>query len=44
MVYSTVGRSWRARLGTTKDARKSGRKLFPVHRKATVWLSAASKV
>jgi hypothetical protein len=28
--------SWRARLGTTKDARKIGRKLFPVHRKATV--------
>jgi len=41
-----IGRSssWRARLGTKKDARKIGRKLFPVHRKATVWLSAASKV
>src|ERR1700722_3407382 len=37
-------RSWSARLGTTKDARKIGRKLFPVHRKATVWFSAASKV
>jgi hypothetical protein len=31
-------------LGTTKDARKIGRKLFPVHRKAAVWPSAASKV
>ena|SRR5450759_849443 len=41
---SAVRRSWSARLGTTKDARKIGRKLFPVHRKATVWLSAASKV
>jgi len=27
-----------------KDARKIGRKPFPVHRKAVVWLSAASKV
>jgi hypothetical protein len=41
---SAVRRSWIARLGTTKEARKIGRKLFPVHRKATVWLSAASKV
>jgi len=41
---SAVRRSWSARLGTTKEARKIGRKLFPVHRKATVWFSAASKV
>ena len=41
---SAVRRSWSARLGTTKDARKIDRKLFPVHRKATVWLPAASKV
>jgi hypothetical protein len=41
---SATRRSWSARLGTTKDARKIGRMLFPVHRKATVWLSAASKV
>ena len=41
---SATRRSWSAMLGTTKDARKIGRKLFPVHRKATVWLSAASKV
>src|ERR1039458_7996609 len=37
---SASRRSWSARLGTTKDARKIGRKLFPVHRKATVWFSA----
>ncbi len=37
-------RSWSARLGTTKDARKIGRKLFPVHRNAMVSPSAASKV
>jgi hypothetical protein len=36
-----VRRSWSARLGTTKDARKIGRKLFPVHRKAMVWFSAS---
>lgn len=41
---SASRRSWSARLGTTKDARKIGSKLFPVHRKATVWLSATSKV
>jgi membrane-associated phospholipid phosphatase len=41
---SAVRRSWIARLGTTKEARKIGRKLFPVARKATVWPSAASKV
>ena len=41
---SAVRRSWSARLGTTKDATKIGRKLFPVARKATVWPSAASKV
>ena len=28
----------------TKDARKIGKNLFPVHRKATISLSAASKV
>jgi hypothetical protein len=32
-----------ARLGTTKEARKSGKNLFPVHRKATTSPSAASK-
>ena len=32
-----------AKLGTMKDARKIGRNLFPVHRKATVSPSAASK-
>ena len=41
---SASRRSRSARLGTTKDARKIGRELFPVHRKATVWLSAPSKV
>src|SRR5664279_6571565 len=41
---SASRRNWSARLGTTKDARKIGRKLFPVHRKATVWPSAASNV
>jgi hypothetical protein len=41
---SASRRSWSARPGTTKDARNIGRKLFPVHRKATVWLSAAPKV
>jgi hypothetical protein len=33
-----------AQLGTTKDARKIGKSLFPVHRKATISSSAASKV
>src|SRR5215471_1612879 len=33
-----------ARLGTTKDARKRGKNLLPVHRKATTSPSAASKV
>ena len=33
-----------ARLGTTKDRRKIGKMLFPLHRKATVSPSAASKV
>ena len=33
-----------ARLGNTNDARKIGRILFPVHRKAMVSFSAASKV
>jgi hypothetical protein len=33
-----------ARLGTTKDARKIGKNLFPVHRKATTSPSAALKV
>jgi len=33
-----------ARLGTTKDARKIGKGLFPPHRKATMSPSAASKV
>lgn len=33
-----------ARLGTMKDKRKIGKMLFPVHRKATVSPSAASKV
>jgi hypothetical protein len=36
--------SFSASLGTTKDARKIGRGLFPVHRKATISSSAASKV
>jgi hypothetical protein len=36
--------SFRASLGTTKDARKIGKSLFPVHRKATISSSAASKV
>jgi hypothetical protein len=36
--------SFSASPGTTKDARKIGRSLFPVHRKATVSCSAASKV
>jgi hypothetical protein len=33
-----------ARLGTTKDARKIGKNLLPVHRKAITSPSAASKV
>ena len=33
-----------ARLGTTKDKRKIGKMLFPLHRKATISPSAASKV
>src|SRR5580704_17737649 len=36
--------SFRASLGTTKDARNIGKSLFPVHRKATISSSAASKV
>jgi len=36
--------SSRASLGTTKDARKIGKNLVPVHRKATISSSAASKV
>jgi hypothetical protein len=36
--------SFSASLGTTKDARKIGKNLFPVHRKATISSSAASKV
>jgi hypothetical protein len=36
--------SFSASLGTAKDARKIGKSLFPVHRKATVSSSAASKV
>ena len=36
--------SFNASLGTTKDARKIGKSLFPVHRKATISSSAASKV
>ena len=36
--------SFSASLGTTKDARKIGKGLFPVHRKATISSSAASKV
>ena len=35
--------SFSASPGTTKDARKIGKGLFPVHRKATVSPSAASK-
>jgi hypothetical protein len=36
--------SFSASLGTAKDARKIGKSLFPVHRKATISSSAASKV
>ena len=36
--------SFSASLGTAKDARKIGKSLFPVHRKATISYSAASKV
>ena len=36
--------SFSASLGTTKDARKIGKNLFPVHRKATISSSPASKV
>ena len=36
--------SFNASLGTTKEARKIGKNLFPVHRKATISPSAASKV
>lgn len=36
--------SFSASLGTMKDARKIGKNLFPVHRKATISPSAASKV
>jgi hypothetical protein len=36
--------SFSASLGTTKDARKIGKNLFPVHRKATISPCAASKV
>jgi hypothetical protein len=36
--------SFSASLGATKDARKIGKSLFPVHRKATVSSSAASKI
>ena len=36
--------SFSASLGTTKDTRKIGKNLFPVHRKATISSSAASKV
>src|SRR5579859_6319976 len=35
--------SFRTSLGTTKDARKIGKNLFPVHRKATISSSAASR-
>jgi hypothetical membrane protein len=35
--------SFSASLGTAKDARKIGKNLFPVHRKATISPSAASK-
>jgi hypothetical protein len=38
------GTSFSASLGTMKDARKIGKNLFPVHRKATISPSAASKV
>jgi ABC-type Na+ transport system ATPase subunit NatA len=41
-AYSRLSTS--ARLGTTKDARKIGKNLLPVHRKATVSPSVASKV
>jgi hypothetical protein len=36
--------SFSASLGTIKDARKIGKNLLPVHRKATISSSAASKV
>jgi hypothetical protein len=36
--------SFSASLGTAKDARKIGKSLFPVHRKAAISPSAASKV
>ena len=36
--------SFSASPGTTKDARKIGKSLFPVHRKATISSSAALKV
>ena len=36
--------SFSASLGAIKDARKIGKSLFPVHRKATISSSAASKV
>src|SRR6478609_9259230 len=41
-VYSRVSES--ARLGTTKDKRKTGRMLFPLHRKLTISPSATSTV
>jgi hypothetical protein len=50
LVIATTGTptqsrtSFSASLGTTKDARKIGKSLFPVHRKATLSSSAASKV
>jgi hypothetical protein len=40
--YSRTSES--ARLGTTKDKRKIGKMLFPVHRKLAISPSAASKV
>jgi hypothetical protein len=44
-IWPTQSRtSFSASLGTTKDARKIGKSLFPVHRKATISSSAASKV
>jgi len=36
--------SFSASLGTAKDAKKIGKNLFPVHRKATISSSVASKV
>ncbi len=41
-VYSRLSES--ARLGTTKDKRKIGKMLFPLHRKLAISPSATSKV